>query len=132
MLNTDNFISRLEIIMEKNQLSAAAFAERIGVQRSSVSHILSKRNKPSLDFILKINNSFNEVTLDWLLSEEPSKEIKPLAYLDEIGEYALNDSKDESYVTPNNDQNFDSSNEVTEVIKFYKDGSFKTFLPRTK
>ena len=132
MLNTDNFISRLEIIMEKNQLSAAAFAERIGVQRSSVSHILSKRNKPSLDFILKINNSFNEVTLDWLLSEEPSKEIKPLAYLDEIGEYAMNDSKDESYVTPNNDENFDSSNEVTEVIKFYKDGSFKTFLPRTK
>ena len=132
MLNTDNFISRLEIIMEKNQLSAAAFAERIGVQRSSVSHILSKRNKPSLDFILKINNSFNEVTLDWLLSEEPSKEIKPLAYLDEIDEYALNDSKDESFVTPNNDENFDSSNEVTEVIKFYKDGSFKTFLPRTK
>ena len=132
MLNTDNFISRLEIIMEKNQLSAAAFAERIGVQRSSVSHILSKRNKPSLDFILKINNSFNEVTLDWLLSEEPSKEIKPLAYLDEIGEYALNDSKDESFVTPNNNENFDSSNEVTEVIKFYKDGSFKTFLPRTK
>lgn len=132
MLNTDNFISRLEIIMEKNQLSAAAFAERIGVQRSSVSHILSKRNKPSLDFILKINNSFNEVTLDWLLSEEPSKEIKPLAYLDEIDKYALNDSKDESYVTPNNDENFDSSNEVTEVIKFYKDGSFKTFLPRTK
>ena len=131
MLNTDNFISRLEIIMEKNQLSAAAFAERIGVQRSSVSHILSKRNKPSLDFILKINNSFNEVTLDWLLSEEPSKEIKPLAYLDEIDKYALNDSKDESFVTPNNDENFDSSNEVTEVIKFYKDGSFKTFLPRT-
>ena len=132
MLNADNFISRLEIIMEKNQLSAAAFAERIGVQRSSVSHILSKRNKPSLDFILKINNSFNEVTLDWLLSEELFKEIKPLAYLDEIGEYALNDSKDESFVTPNNDENFDSSNEVTEVIKFYKDGSFKTFLPRTK
>ena len=132
MLNADNFISRLEIIMEKNQLSAAAFAERIGVQRSSVSHILSKRNKPSLDFILKINNSFNEITLDWLLSEEPSEVIKPLAYLDEIGEYALNDSKDESFVTPNNDENFDSSNEVTEVIKFYKDGSFKTFLPRTK
>ena len=132
MLNIDNFISRLEIIMEKNHLSAAAFAERIGVQRSSVSHILSKRNKPSLDFILKINNSFNEVTLDWLLSEEPSKAIKPLAYLDEIGEYAFNGSKDESFVKPNNDENFDSSNEVTEVIKFYKDGSFKTFLPRTK
>jgi len=131
MLNTDNFISRLEIIMEKNQLSAAAFAERIGVQRSSVSHILSKRNKPSLDFILKINNSFNEVTLDWLLLEEPSKAIKPLAYLDEIGEDTMNDSNDESVVKSNNNENFDSSNEVTEVIKFYKDGSFKNFFPRT-
>ena len=131
MLNADNFISRLEIIMEKNQLSAAAFAERIGVQRSSVSHILSKRNKPSLDFILKINNSFNDVTLDWLLLEEPSKAIKPLAYLDEIGEDTMNDSNDESFVKPNNNENFDSSNEVTEVIKFYKDGSFKNFFPRT-
>ena len=117
--------------MEKNQLSAAAFAKRIGVQRSSVSHILSKRNKPSLDFILKINNSFNEVTLDWLLLEEPSKAIKPLAYLDEIGEDTMNDSNDESVVKSNNNENFDSSNEVTEVIKFYKDGSFKNFFPRT-
>lgn len=131
MLNNENFISRLEIIMEKNKLSAAAFAERIGVQRSSVSHILSKRNKPSLDFILKINNSFNEVTLDWLLLEEPSKAIKPLAYLDEIGEDTMNDSNDESVVKPNNNENFDSSNEITEVIKFYKDGSFKNFFPRT-
>ena len=131
MLNNENFISRLEIIMEKNQLSAAAFAKRIGVQRSSVSHILSKRNKPSLDFILKINNSFNEVTLDWLLLEESSKTIKPLAYLDEIGEDTMNDSNDGSVVKSNDNENFDSSNEVTEVIKFYKDGSFKNFFPRT-
>ena len=131
MLNNDNFISRLEIIMEKNQLSAAAFAERIGVQRSSVSHILSKRNKPSLDFILKINNSFNEVTLDWLLLEETSRAIKPLAYLDEKSENTLIDPKDESLISQNNDENFVSSNEVTEVIKIYKDGSFQTFLPRT-
>ena len=121
MLNTDNFISRLEIIMEKNQLSAAAFAERIGVQRSSVSHILSKRNKPSLDFILKINNSFNEVTLDWLLLEETSKAIKPLAYLNEKSENTLIDPKDVSLISQNNDKNFASSSEVTEVIKFYKD-----------
>ena len=123
--------SRLEIIMEKNQLSAAAFAERIGVQRSSVSHILSKRNKPSLDFILKINNSFNEVTLDWLLLEETSKAIKPLAYLNEKSENTLIDPKDVSLISQNNDENFASSSEVTEVIKFYKDGSFQTFLPRT-
>ena len=56
MLNIDFFISRLNQIMLSNNLNSASFAEQIGVQRSSVSHIMSKRNKPSLDFILKINN----------------------------------------------------------------------------
>ena len=54
MLNIDIFIKRLKEVMENHHLNAAGFAEKIGVQRSSVSHILSKRNKPSLDLILKI------------------------------------------------------------------------------
>ena len=74
MLNTDAFIKRLEELMEQQQLSAAAFAEKIGVQRSSVSHILSKRNKPSLDFILKIEASFEEVSFDWLLLGKSEKQ----------------------------------------------------------
>lgn len=67
MLNIEDFISRIEKLMENHQLSAAAFAEKIGVQRSSVSHILSKRNKPSLDFILKVHHHFEEASLDSLL-----------------------------------------------------------------
>jgi len=47
-VNSDIFIEHLIEIMDNHQLNAAAFAEKIGVQRSSVSHILSKRNKPSL------------------------------------------------------------------------------------
>ena len=58
MLNTDAFLRRLEQLMENQQLNAAAFAEKIGVQRSSVSHILSRRNKPSLEFILKVQAEF--------------------------------------------------------------------------
>ena len=59
MLNTERFLERLEFLMENYQLNATAFAEKIGVQRSSVSHILSKRNKPSLEFMLKINHFIN-------------------------------------------------------------------------
>ena len=77
MLNIDNFISRLEELMETNQLSAAAFAEKIGVQRSSVSHILSKRNKPSLEFILKIHAAFEDAGLDWLLLENSKQPTPP-------------------------------------------------------
>ena len=67
MLNTESFLDRLQNLMDNNQLNATAFAQKIGVQRSSVSHILSKRNKPSLEFMLKVHEHFDEVNLDWLI-----------------------------------------------------------------
>ncbi len=68
MVNTDDFIKRLETILDYFSLSASSFADKIGVQRSSMSHLLSGRNKPSLDFILKIDEFFEEVDLYWLLN----------------------------------------------------------------
>ena len=84
MLNIDFFISRLNEIMVNNNLNSATFAEQIGVQRSSVSHVMSKRNKPSLDFILKIVNSFQEVTLDWLLFDN---NLKPSPSAKSVGKF---------------------------------------------
>jgi predicted transcriptional regulator len=58
MVNIEDFIKRLEIILDYYSLNASSFADKIGVQRSSLSHLLSGRNKPSLDFILKILEVF--------------------------------------------------------------------------
>ncbi|MCC9043770.1 helix-turn-helix domain-containing protein [Myroides sp. M-43] len=63
----DNFVNRLEFILHNYDYTASSFADKIGVQRSSLSHLLSGRNKPSLDFILKINDAFSELSLEWLL-----------------------------------------------------------------
>ena len=52
MVNIEKFAERLKIVMDHYELSAALFAEKIEVQRSSISHILSKRNKPSLEFVM--------------------------------------------------------------------------------
>jgi len=60
-------VKRIKQLIEKQKLTATQFAGEIGVQRSAVSHLLSGRNKPSLDFILKIKNRFPEVSLEWLL-----------------------------------------------------------------
>ncbi|MES2863105.1 MAG: helix-turn-helix transcriptional regulator [Bacteroidota bacterium] len=68
MINTDDFVKRLETIFEYYGLTASSFADKINVQRSSISHLLSGRNKPSLDFILKVIESFPEVELLWLLN----------------------------------------------------------------
>ncbi|HUX55321.1 MAG TPA: helix-turn-helix transcriptional regulator [Williamwhitmania sp.] len=59
---------RLLKLLTGKQLTATKFAEIIGVQKSSISHILSGRNKPSFDFIEKILQKFPEINPEWLIT----------------------------------------------------------------
>ena len=68
MLNLDDFVKRLELIMDFHGLSGSSFADKIGIQRSSLSHLLSGRNKPSLDFVMKIVSELPEVDFNWILN----------------------------------------------------------------
>lgn len=61
-------IERIKLLLETQNLTASQFAEKINVQRSSVSHIMSGRNKASLDFVQKILTYFPEVSPDWLIN----------------------------------------------------------------
>jgi transcriptional regulator with XRE-family HTH domain len=58
---------RILRILTSENLSSSKFAEIVGVQRSSISHILSGRNKPSLDFLQKILSNFPAINADWLI-----------------------------------------------------------------
>lgn len=58
---------RIAKLIKSEKLSSSKFAEKIGVQRSSISHILSGRNKPSLDFIQKVLHAFEDLNPEWLL-----------------------------------------------------------------
>jgi plasmid maintenance system antidote protein VapI len=55
-------------IMTHFNLTATRFADEIGVQRSSISHILSGRNKPSYDFILRLIEKYPSLNPSWLLT----------------------------------------------------------------
>lgn len=60
---------RIKALMEHEQMTAAAFAETIGVAQATISHTLGDRNKyPSTDFIMKLHERFNYISLDWLLT----------------------------------------------------------------
>lgn len=61
---------RIRLIMQEYNLSSSAFADEIGVQRPAMSHILSGRNRPSLDVVMKILKAFDKINSQWLLTGE--------------------------------------------------------------
>ena len=118
MVNTAAFQERLETILRYYGLSATAFAEEIGVQRSSISHLLSGRNKPSLDFVLKVVQRFPEVNLYWLLNGK--------------GGFPKGEQKEAPAPTPAATAPKPPAREgrtVEKIVVFYSDGSFREYLP---
>ena len=69
-----NINERIEKIIEHSKLSNSEFADTIEVPRSSISHIISGRNKPSLDFLIKIKNEFPTFNWDWMIYGEGEME----------------------------------------------------------
>ena len=121
MVNNKEFAKRLKEVMDFHQLSATSFADQIDVQRSSISHILSGRNKPSLDFVLKVTNSFNDVDIFWLLN----------------GKGHFPKTKDHSVTpTPSNplptgiatSMHSVTGKSIQRIVVFYEDGTFEEFL----
>jgi plasmid maintenance system antidote protein VapI len=61
--------------MKNNNLSATKFADKIGVPRSGLSHVLKGRNKASLDYVLKIIEHFPQINSMWLLTGKGEMEF---------------------------------------------------------
>jgi transcriptional regulator with XRE-family HTH domain len=65
-----NLSNKIELLIKRKQMSASQFADVLGIPRSSISHILSGRNKPSLDVVQKILTAFPEISAEDLLFED--------------------------------------------------------------
>ena len=59
---------RFKMIMEREKLTAGAFAESIGAAQATISHILSGRNKPSIELVLRVHQRYGDINLEWLLA----------------------------------------------------------------
>ncbi|MGE0560484.1 MAG: helix-turn-helix domain-containing protein [Flavobacteriales bacterium] len=112
---------RLQYIMKLNNLSASEFADKIEVQRSSISHIFSGRNKPSLEFIQKVLTAFPKVSSEWLISGSTSSE-SVLPEKQEIKTEAI--EKIAATPTPTNN----NSKQVKKVVIFYTDNTFEEII----
>ncbi|MDX5583962.1 MAG: helix-turn-helix transcriptional regulator [Aureibaculum sp.] len=120
MINNMDFAHRLNKVMDYYQLSAAAFADKISVQRSSISHLLSGRNRPSLDFVLKVLEEFKDVELYWLLNGKGSFPKK-----EDTGTTTPLISDDPAQILAQNS----TTKEIDSIIIFYTDGTFKNYVP---
>lgn len=66
-----NIKDRFKMVMDREKLTAGAFAESIGVAQATISHILGPRNKyPSTEVILRLHQRYNDINLEWLLTGE--------------------------------------------------------------
>ena len=142
MVNSELFTKRLQKIMDEYDLNATSFADAIDVGRSSISHIISGRNKPSLEFVMKIIEAFPEVELYWLLNGKgsfPKSQVTKRAPIvssqlaanfdDEPVALASNSTDASSTTQPTIDTSPSTKSDIERIVIFYKDGTFKSFNP---
>ena len=116
-MNKKNILNRIKKIISDNNLSNSEFAKKIGIPKSSVTHLLSERNNPSLDVIIKISETFEDISTDYLIfGYESNKEIpsEPLNNLfDNINKESSKDSVK------------DSNNTIKSIILIYENNKFE-------
>ncbi len=138
---------RIKLLLEHLGISPADFAGRLGVQRSAVSHIVSGRNNPGLEFLQKILKGFPEISPDWLIlgkgtitrddsgiiadPKEPPRTLfehefrKSVPALTEFVPEAVA----EKLPPPKNENREPERSPVEQIVVFYKNGTFKSYGP---
>jgi len=143
-----NLVDRFRYVMKVYNETPSSFADKIGVQRSSISHILSERNKPSLDFIQKILEYYPKIDAQWLINGKQSTNEKMVtsavnssieperedAYLQEeerqaVQKEQLVELNSDEIAVKANKQLVDATKKVDRIIIFYSDHTFETFNP---
>ena len=137
-------------LMKSEKLSSSRLAEILEIQPSSISHILSGRNKPSFDLVVKILRAFPDINPDWLLldgKEVYRSELSPISGIDKFSDSdhptsdtVANDSfggeNSQGENIEKNEQNqifrqpINRDKKVERIIVLYTDHSFDSYSER--
>jgi len=134
----------LKFLKAENKTSAQ-FAEEIGVQPSGVSHILSGRNKPSLDFVLKMLEKYSFLSTEWLLFGKGTmyrdssmqnlfdQSAEKIEISDDINKKANSrETEPSEYVETRKEPEIRAGKDeltVERIVWFYNNNSFREYLP---
>ncbi|MCF0040975.1 helix-turn-helix transcriptional regulator [Dyadobacter fanqingshengii] len=137
-----------QILTDKN-ISPSLFADEIGIQRSSMSHILAGRNKPSLDIVQKIVKRFPELGTSWILDDEDLPQISAdFSGDNRSGQYPTSDGAANSFSASSKSNTKRDANRfrpsanapitagglmqsrrIEKILIFYSDGTFEEVKP---
>jgi len=141
-----NMKDRIRKLLLDEGLTSGSFADEIGVQRSSLSHILNGRNNPSLDFVIKTKNRFQKLNLSWLLMGKG--EMYLTEYQDNIQNDGVTTGTPNIFSTLREEPKTELGLELNEspdipvigqdstpphvdqIVIFYSDQSFCTYRPK--
>lgn len=134
---------RISRILKAEKLTYSKFADILDIQASGVSHIISGRNKPSLDFLQKILTNFSNINAQWLITGEGEmyKIVKRQSQINfELGEVnkATNPPLQSEILKSQEVKNEDKivqtvenkAKEIKKIIVFYSDNSFEEFMQK--
>lgn len=137
---------RIAHIIRAKNLTAAEFAIRLGIQPSNISHLLSGRNNPSLDFVRKLKETFPEYNLDWIVfGKGPMTVSEPFMTSTPVVESRLSEAEvASSFPDPIEGALFSSGpsqsaegqplpnlpSDWKKLILVYEDNTFEVLMPR--
>jgi transcriptional regulator with XRE-family HTH domain len=133
MVNSSDFGVRLQKILDYYHISATELSNQINFNRSTISHLLSGRNKPSLDFVMKVLQQFPEVELYWLLNGKGSFPSKIKTSTPTYSETEKTVPVENNHISSINNiiedtiPNTLNDNEVDRIVVFFKNGTFKSY-----
>ncbi|MGA0558724.1 helix-turn-helix transcriptional regulator [Larkinella sp. VNQ87] len=134
-----NVNDKIKQVLKDRNMTPSYFADEIGVQRSSISHILSGRNRPSFDIIQKIIRRFPELGYDWILEDEPGTFTNVNSQPTEsartmprklIAQPEITDEKPVYHAPPQTSVAKNKEEKIIErILVFYTDGTFREYSP---
>jgi transcriptional regulator with XRE-family HTH domain len=145
-------LDRINMLLKAKNITVSQFSQAIKIQRSGMSHILSGRNKPSLDFVLRVLKRYPEINPSWFLMGEGEMYISDKIDTQTTmfpSQLEIDDTKeiidvDEHKQEPMNNELIDSQNryldnenitmgrtntkKIEKIIVLYSDNTFDEYL----
>lgn len=134
----EDFKDRLDHILRSKNLTATKFAELMKIQPSNVSHLLSGRNKPSIDFLIKLKEVFPEYSFDWIImGRKPITVNDPTPSIIDAQDTKYEDAEEKHIIEfddfeekiEENKPVIAENKEVEKILLIYSDKTYDVLLP---